>query len=220
MRDDFWGKAEHEWRLVHRPTGFEISVFEGEEYWTHWTGVKDVRFGEDGRTLIVTSVNPAVRDISQQRTDEERFELPAPPLDVDLPCARCGQPACTFSIASRLKPREGPPQLCPEIQYSGVLGKTKYAFVGGAKQQEELERIIQAGDAVAINQVVRDAEWRELNTATGSKRKEHFDAFCVQCQAVYCKDHYRIESKRGPRNNIVTQRTCPKGHVQEMDDGT
>lgn len=247
-RDDFHGKAEHSWYLVHRPSRYILAWFEGGEHWGHWTGVKDVRFGDEGRTLIVTSVNAADRDISHQRTDEERFALPDPPGYVSLPCVRCGQSACTFTMINFLKRGEG--SGADVILYSGVLhppllGKSGswrvdavyheqerindhgkvVVRVRHAEQQEELERIVKTGDAAAIKNVVADVEWQEVKKhdpffTYGSKRKEHFDAFCVQCQMVYCKDHYRIESRRGPRNNIVTQGTCPKGHVHEMDDGT
>jgi hypothetical protein len=66
--DDFYGVAEHHWRVVHRPTGRVVAEFEGSEYSDRWPGVRSVRFAEAGRSLIVTSGK-----------GEEQVELPPAP---------------------------------------------------------------------------------------------------------------------------------------------
>jgi len=64
-RDDFYGVAEHCWRVLHRPSGKVILKFEGGDYGNRWTGTRDVQFSEGGRALIATTEKGA-----------EKIELP------------------------------------------------------------------------------------------------------------------------------------------------
>jgi len=52
-QDDFWGVAEHEWTVVHVPSGRVLGRFEGSDYGSYWLGAREVCFSASGKDLIV-----------------------------------------------------------------------------------------------------------------------------------------------------------------------
>jgi hypothetical protein len=47
---------------------------------------------------------------------------------------------------------------------------------------------------------------------------EGIDAFCPECDAIYCHSHYRTQVVEDEGFYDCTYGTCPRGHRRMIDD--
>ena len=115
-----------------------------------------------------------------------------------LTCAVCGGEAVTFS-RTRIGP-DAPEQLV----VSSVSPVTVFRPVSGPRMLD-LIKLLEAGDAASLLKHMKETQ------AAGC------DAYCQQCDRVYCKEHTAIEAQWTGSWHDATWATCALGHEREIE---
>lgn len=115
-----------------------------------------------------------------------------------LPCSVCDADAVTLTLS-----RAGPAAR-EQLVVSSLSPVTVFRSLAGPRMADLLA-LLEAGDVAAVVQ--------HLNaTQPGG-----CDAYCPECQRVYCKTHYSIEAQWTGSWHEATFATCALGHEHMVD---
>lgn len=115
-----------------------------------------------------------------------------------LPCSACGSDAVTLVHTQVVT---GTPE---QLVVSSLSPVTVFRPMTGPRMTDIVKLL---GEA-AVEAVVR--HMRE--TQPGG-----CDAWCVDCNRLYCKSHYAVEAQWSGSWHEATYATCPLGHEREID---
>ena len=115
-----------------------------------------------------------------------------------LTCAVCDGEAVTFT-RTRIGP-DAPEQLV----VSSVSPVTVFRPVSGPRMLD-LIKLLEGGDAASLLRHMKETQ------AAGC------DAYCPQCDRVYCKEHTAIEAQWTGSWHEATWATCALGHEREIE---
>lgn len=112
----------------------------------------------------------------------------------ELACARCGEVAATFEVG--IDSTIGSPALL----YSGIT----VSFASPL------------GKAALVLGRLAKGEVGEVHRSAGGEGM--IDAYCPDCDRVYCATHYQLEVEYDEGFYDCTRGTCPEGHRRMVDD--
>jgi hypothetical protein len=115
-----------------------------------------------------------------------------------VPCAICGADAITLArtrVSAAVQ---------EQLVITSLSPVTVFRPVSGARMND-LIALLEAGSASAVVRHLRE-------THPGG-----CDAWCVDCDRVFCKDHYAIEAQWTGSWHEATYATCALGHVHTID---
>jgi hypothetical protein len=125
-----------------------------------------------------------------------------------ITCAACGEIAVSL----------GEPQVIRSVideAFVSMLGKDYFLYQGITGTQnipaqfvEEVIKILDADDLKALNFFL-------VNSCGFT---EGMDAYCYQCDCVYCREHYKREVMFDECFYDYTIGTCPRMHRRKIDD--
>lgn len=147
------------------------------------------RRDQDPATHLSLEHADLVRQIQVMRTDKERFELF---------CSVCGRRAAAFEVG------ESPLRAQPSLLYESSLRRQSFRL--------PLAHAVFA--ALGDKQIGRA---HDVLMAHGACRTG-IDAWCPDCRAVYCSDHYSCADTYDEGFYDATHATCPQGHRRRVAD--
>lgn len=125
-----------------------------------------------------------------------------------ITCAACGKKAVSFAA----------PQVIRSVvdkAFVSLISKEHFLYQGivcsqniAAPYVEEVKTRLEAQDLRALNTYLI----QECGFDQG------MDAYCVQCDRVYCREHYQIEVSFDEGFYDYTIGVCPHGHSRKIDD--
>jgi len=120
----------------------------------------------------------------------------------ELPCSVCGKISVVFRVG---KPADWEK---PEtyLLYSGITG----GIYPGLNIQlaEKALGLLEKGDLAALHSYMEEAQALE----------DGIDAYCPQCDAIFCWQHYNAYETYDEGFYDCTYGTCPQGHRRIIDD--
>lgn len=140
-------------------------------------------------SLLSSAERRLVASLPVLRTGEERYELF---------CAVCGRTAVAFEVGAHLEGDQ------PSLLCRGIVWQQSFSMSHARPMFECLER-----GAVA------EAHAYLIDTG---ECYEGIDAYCPDCDRVYCKMHYRCQDEYDDGFYDYTQGTCPTGHRRRVAD--
>lgn len=125
-------------------------------------------------------------------------------ISVIFPCARCGQPAATFTLLPAGK-GEGMGRDRDRLERAGFMGTTTHF-----------------GELPGLTELMRAIQRRDYQAICDLAGPDLVAFHCRQCAADYCQACWRI----GPPEfdddfsgfYDCTEGVCPAGHSQVVDD--
>ena len=125
-----------------------------------------------------------------------------------ITCAACGKKAVSFGAPQIIRSAE-------DEAFVSIVGKEKFLYQGIVSTQnipvsfvEEVEKRLDAQDLQDLNlYMVKECGFTE-----------GMDAYCYQCDCVYCHDHYRTEVFFDEGFYDYTIGICPQMHRRKIDD--
>lgn len=115
-----------------------------------------------------------------------------------LPCALCDADAVTLTIQRVVS--VGPEQMV----VTSLSPVTVFRALAGPRMAD-LVAILDGGGVAAVVQHLR-------GTQPGG-----CDAWCAECDRIYCKTHYAVEAQWNGSWHEATFATCPLGHEHTID---
>ncbi|MHA1195697.1 MAG: hypothetical protein ACTSRH_03190 [Promethearchaeota archaeon] len=114
-----------------------------------------------------------------------------------LPCSVCGNIAVIFRIGvSRFEKR-------PSLIFEGITHTTSLS----KDLAPELFKILDHQDLKKAHQFMKKYH-----------SYEGLDAYCPQCDKIYCRNHYNALEEWDEGFYDYTEGTCPEGHTRIIDD--
>ena len=118
-------------------------------------------------------------------------------LEYHLPCSVCGKSAVEFKIGyGRLDEKES-------LVFRGITLETSLDI----KLAEILFKILQKKDLVSAHNFMKKYH-----------SYEGMDAYCPECDKIYCWEHYNAREEYDDGFYDCTYGECPKGHKRMIDD--
>ena len=124
-----------------------------------------------------------------RRTSDEAYAIP---------CAACGGDAITLTV------QRVSPAVQEQLVVTSLSPVTVFRSFAGPRMTD-LIAVLNGGDVAAVVRHLRD-------TQPGG-----CDAYCPDCDRVYCKTHYAIEAQWSGSWHEATYATCPLGHEHTID---
>ncbi|HZJ77850.1 MAG TPA: hypothetical protein VFD52_03505 [Clostridia bacterium] len=126
-------------------------------------------------------------------------------------CAECGKKAVGFG---RLKKIGG---FMDEV-FQSEADRNPFLFQGITGSQA-----IPREHVTSVVSLLKVGDLRDLNNymTANCKFTKGIDAYCYQCNLVYCHEHYKtyvIYAHDYPGWYESTEGTCPQGHIRSIDD--
>jgi len=115
-----------------------------------------------------------------------------------LPCRVCGQIAVVLKIDVYKWTRE------PALIFSGITFSTSL----GLASAETIFPLLDQNRVADVHEFTRTHNLLEYG----------LDAFCPECDRVYCGDHYRVEEEWDEGFYDCAYATCPQGHRRLIND--
>lgn len=126
------------------------------------------------------------------------------PEDYQLPCARCGAPAVTIQRARNADESRHLVLPDSDLVYAGIAKRTTL-------DPAVMDRIfawLRGGDLAALHHYLA----KEADIDGG------LDAYCPDCDLVYCRLHYRVREEWDQGFYDCSYGTCPHDHTRLIDD--
>ncbi|HEY2825215.1 MAG TPA: hypothetical protein VGI83_06695, partial [Gemmatimonadales bacterium] len=141
---------------------------------------------------MAEDVGPIAAELERRLKDVTSPALVKNGTGPALACAACGKAAVAFATT-------------PRGVHCGTLSPVNHGPLYVDEAGATLTALIEAGDARAVLNF--------LSTEGGPG----CDAWCPDCNRLYCKDHYAIEAKWSGSWHEATDATCPLGHWREIE---
>ncbi len=125
-----------------------------------------------------------------------------------ITCAACGKKAVSFGSPQRIRS-------VVDEAFVSIIGKENYLYQGICSSQNI--------PASLVEEVMNRLEARDLKALNSYMTKEcgffeGMDAYCYQCDCVYCCEHYETEIMFDEGFYDCTYGTCPQMHRRKIDD--
>ena len=125
-----------------------------------------------------------------------------------ITCAVCGKKAVSFGAQLRIR------SVFDEA-FLSTVGKESFLYQGITHSQRIPKHLLE--------EVVDKLEAHDLKALNSCLRKdfgftEGIDAYCDQCNSIYCRDHYKTEIIFDEVFYDCTYATCPLMHRRKIDD--
>ncbi|MBA7516485.1 hypothetical protein ES705_08533 [subsurface metagenome] len=118
-------------------------------------------------------------------------------LEYHLPCSVCGKSAVEFRIGyGRLDEKES-------LVFRGITLETSL----NVKLANMLFKILQKKDLLGVHNFMK--KYHSF---------EGVDAYCPECDKIYCWEHYNAREEYDDGFYDCTYGECPKGHKRMIDD--
>ena len=123
--------------------------------------------------------------------------IKASDLEYHLPCSVCGKSAVEFRIGyGRLDEKES-------LVFRGITLETSL----NVKLANMLFKILQKKDLLGVHNFMK--KYHSF---------EGVDAYCPECDNIYCWEHYNAREEYDDGFYDCTYGECPKGHKRMIDD--
>lgn len=137
----------------------------------------------------------------------------------ELPCRECGE----IAVVIRRGPRDsiwgtgGRPDRAPDLLW-GELGRQYLLYRGitheplpglDASHCERISGWLDTGDVATVHEYLKQIDVR---------MEDGIDAYCPECDAIYCATHYHTRVEFDDGFYDCTNGTCPHGHTRILDD--
>lgn len=145
------------------------------------------------------AVQTGFRELLHQLTTEPPSTpvVKVGPEEYHLLCATCGEVAFVFRIGIPRHVRER------RLIYRGLTHRSDMEL-------EHAEHIFALLEKERIGEVHRYFQQ--------NGRPEGMDAYCPECDRIYCRGHYHLEEAWDEGFYDCTYGTCPEGHRRMVDD--
>lgn len=114
-----------------------------------------------------------------------------------LNCSVCGKPATVFRTEIPRFSKAG-----EEVLFEGVTKSTHFNI----SNERAIFGLLEKGDL------------RGLNNFLGDLMEGGLDAYCPECDKLYCREEYDLEEEWDEGFYDDTYGTCPEGHRRLLDD--
>lgn len=134
---------------------------------------------------------------------KQEITAPAIPIikvsneEYHLPCAVCSKVSIVIRIGVPTYDQE------KKIVFEGITHSTGYDL----QKAPDVFALLAIGDLKGLHQMFKD-----LFVYEG------LDAYCPECDKVYCRDHYNAAEEYDDGFYDYTYGTCPQGHRRMIDD--
>jgi hypothetical protein len=143
-----------------------------------------------------------LRELAHFLAKQEVVPPPVPIIKVrdqeyHLPCSVCGK----ISVIIRV----GVPVYSKDLRlvYEGITHSTGYDL----QDAKDVFALLSAGNLKGLHQLFKDR-----------LVYEGIDAYCPECDKIYCRDHYNAVENYDDGFYDDTDGTCPLGHRRMIDD--
>lgn len=117
--------------------------------------------------------------------------------EYQLPCSICGEKAVDYRIGV------GPFDKEEKLLYRGIICGTSLK----KGLADNLFEILENEDIAGVHEFMRNHH-----------SYEGLDAYCPECDKIYCWNHYKLEEEWDEGFYDCTYGECPKGHKRMIDD--
>ena len=117
--------------------------------------------------------------------------------EYNLRCSLCGKVAVVFRLGTWTYTKT------ESLIYRGITHEVALSV----KDAERIFKLLEKGDLASVHSIVDD-----------HPSCEGIDAYCPECDKIYCWDHYNPIQEFDDGFYDCTVGTCPKGHERMIDD--
>ena len=122
-----------------------------------------------------------------------------------LPCSVCGRAAVVIQKGAGAA-LDGDGSIL-YLLYKGIVHQPLPGL--NARHCEHIFRLLAEGDLARLHEYLKHADVR---------MEEGLDAYCPECDAIYCATHYNASQEFEDGFYDCTMGTCPRGHQRMLDD--
>jgi hypothetical protein len=164
----------------------------GHEWWRYLANFgPGADAGKEINEAFAKDARPLVNEIARLLALQPAPNLVRKDEDYVLPCAACGESAVTYRLR-----KDG-------VQANSISSVFPTTYWKGEEAQRLVELLAEGGARAVLDYLA-------------SPGRGSCDAFCPQCDRIYCREHYAVDEIWSGSWHEASYATCPLGHEREF----